>query len=129
MYVHISSIIFHLFHVLDYVVVDDPMDTTVCEGGSATFTCVIFIPFGILSSPGWLRNSTTVDMMRHTVTSNLTGGASVPIHVSSTVTVSNVTVLDDDGIPYQCGLGSAISSRATLNVVGKYLHIPCIANR
>ena len=73
-------------------------------------------------TPGWLRNGTTVDMMRHNVTSNLTGGASAPVYISGTVTVSNVTVLDD-GALYKCGLGSIISNSATLNVVGKYVYM------
>ena len=108
----------------NYVAADDPMDTTVCEGGSATFTCVILISSGFPSNPGWQRNNTSVDMTRHTVTSNLTDGATVPVYVSSAITVSNVTVLDDDGAQYQCGLGTAVTNRATLNIVGKYLHIP-----
>ena len=93
------------------------MDTTVCEGDSATFTCVVFIPSGLPSSPNWGRNGVGVDMMRHTVTSNLTGGAT-PVSVSSTVTISNVTVLDD-GVSYTCGIGSGVSNGAMLNVVGK----------
>ena len=101
-----------------YVVVDDPVDTTACEGDSGTFTCVFFIPSGIPQAPGWLRNDAAVDMMHHTVTSNLTGGTSAPAYIRSIITVSNVTVSDDDGVSYQCGFSSAISSGATLNVVG-----------
>ena len=94
------------------------MDTTVCEGDSATFTCVVFIPSGLASNPIWGRNGVVVDMMRHTVTGNVTGGATTPIDISGTVTVSNVTVLDD-GVSYTCGIGSEVSNGATLNVVGK----------
>ena len=97
------------------------MDTTACEGYSATFTCVVFIPSGIFpSSPGWLRNGAAVDMMRHTVTNNLTG-ITTPVAISGTLTVSNVTVLDDDGLLYMCGIASN-TSNATLNVVGKYIY-------
>ena len=96
------------------------MDTTVCEGDSATFSCMVFLPSGTFpSNPGWLRNGAATDMMRHTVTSNLTGGVSAPISISSTLTVSNVTVVDDNGVSYVCGSGSSISTSATLNVVGK----------
>ena len=94
------------------------MNTTVCEGDSATFTCVVFIPSGLPSSPNWGRNGAIVDMMRHSITSNLTGGATAPLSVSSTLIVSNVTLFDD-GVSYVCGIGSAISSVATVNVVGK----------
>ena len=105
----------------DYVVVEDPVDATVCEGDNATFTCVVFIPSGIFpTSPGWRRSGTTVDMIRHTITSNLTGNP--PIYVSSTVTVSNVTVLDDDSVTYECGIGSSVRN-ATLHVEGKYFFI------
>ena len=100
-----------------YVVVEDPVDTTVCEGDNATFSCVVFIPSSIFpTKPGWRRNGTIVDMMRHTVTSNLTGDA--PVYVNGTVTVSNITVLDDK-TSYQCASGSATSTGATLNVVGE----------
>ena len=95
------------------------MDTTVCEGDSATFTCVVFIPSGVPSNPLWGRNDVAVDMMHHTVTSNLTGGTVTPVSISSTLTVSNVTILDGDGVLYQCGIGSSISTSAMLNVVGK----------
>ena len=101
------------------VVVEEPVDTTVCEGDSATVTCVIFFPPGaFLSAPGWRRDGATVDGMRHTISSNLTGGVSPPISISGTITVSNVTVVDDDGVSYVCGIGSAGSGIATLNVVG-----------
>ena len=95
------------------------MDTTVCEGDHATFTCVFFVSSGFPVAPGWLRNDAVVDMMRHTVTSNLTGGTTAPVYIGSTVTVSNVTLVDDDGVSYDCGIVSIMSSSATLNVVGK----------
>ena len=101
------------------VVVQHPKNTTICQGDSATFTCVVFIPSGFPSAPTWARNGTVVDMMRHTVTGNLTGGANAPVYISSTVTVSNVTVSDDEGALYQCGVLLIISNSATLNVVGK----------
>ena len=100
------------------------MNTTVCQDDNATFTCVIFIPFGFLSVPGWSRNGVIVDTIRHTITSNLTGGsAATSTYISSTVTVSNVTVSDDDGALYQCGIGSTISNSATLNVVDKCVNM------
>ena len=94
------------------------MDITVCEGDSATFLCLIFISSGIPSNPGWLRNGAAVVMMRHTVAGNVTDGTTAPVYISSTITVNGVTVLDDDGVMYQCGVGSNVSSGATLNVVG-----------
>ena len=96
------------------------MDTTVCEGDSATFSCVFFLSIGAPSAPAWLRNDVTVDMMRHIVTNNLTDGASAPVTFSSTVIVSNVTVDDDNGVSYECGIGSTLTNNATLKVIGKY---------
>ena len=92
------------------------MDTTVCEGDSATFTCVVFIQSDEISiSPGWLRNGSNVDMIRHIVMDNRTNA--VPEYIGSTITVSNVTLFDD-GVLYQCGI-LVRSNSATLNVVGK----------
>ena len=99
------------------------MNSTVCQDDNAAFTCVIFTSFGIPLVPLWARNGTIVDMMRHTVTSNLTDGTTAPAYISGTVTVSNVTVLDDDGALYQCGFGSIISNNAALNVVGKCVYM------
>ena len=98
---------------------EHPVNTTVCEGDSATITCVIFFPSGTIpSNPLWGRNGVAVDMMHHTITSNLTDDTTTPISISSTLTVSNVTVLDSDGVFYQCGILLAVSN-AALNVVGK----------
>ena len=96
------------------------MDTTVCEGDNATFTCMVLIASGLPSNPQWGRNHTLVDRMHHTITSNLTGGEIAPITISSTLTVSSVTVVDDNGMSYACGIGVTLSSVATLTVVGKY---------
>ena len=101
-----------------YVVVQHPENTTVCQDDNAVFTCVMSIPSGTPLAPGWLRNGAAVDMICHTITSNLTGGTTAPVNISGTVTVSNVTVLDDNGILYQCGISLITSNSATLNVVG-----------
>ena len=107
-------------HVLTYVLLKDPIETTVCEGDIATFKCVVFFPSGTFpSSPGWLRNGTIVGMMRHIINSNQTGGGAAPISISSTLILSNVTVVDDNRVSYQCGSGLTSSSNATLTVVGK----------
>ena len=105
-------------YILIYVVQQHPENTTVCQDDDATFTCVVFLLSGIPSNPQWLRNDVTLDMMRHNVTGNLTGGIATPAYISGTITVSNVTVLDD-GALYKCGIGSTISNNAALNVVGK----------
>ena len=108
-------------YVCIYVVVQHPTDTTVCQDDNAAFTCVVFIQSGGLVIPGWLRNHTNVDIMRHTIVSNLTGGTTTPAYISTTVTVSNVTVFDD-GVQYQCDILSLVTSNhATLKVLGEYM--------
>ena len=101
------------------VVLQHPVNATVCQGDNATFACVVFIPSGIPSIPQWARNGSVVDVMRHIITGNITTGATAPTDASSTVTVNNVKVSNDDGALYQCGIGSGISNNATLNVLGK----------
>ena len=100
-----------------------PVDTTVCQEDDATFTCVIFIPSGIAAAPGWLKNGESVDTMHHTIVNNLTDNAAGPVYISSTLTVNSVTVLDDDGVLYQCGLLSTFTSNATLTVVGMQVYM------
>ena len=104
-----------------YVVVQHPVDTTVCQHNNATFTCVIYVQSGGLSIPAWLRNGTNVDKIRHEITDNLTNVsiAIAPAYISSRITISSVTVFDD-GVLYQCDILSFISSNsATLKVVGE----------
>ena len=69
-------------------------------------------------TPAWLRDGSSAGMMRYIVTSNLTGDNAAPAYINGSITVSNVTELDD-GAMYQCGVGSLLSNSATLNVVGK----------
>ena len=98
----------------------DPNDTTVCEGDNASFTCVVFIPANsAIISPGWLRNGMNINMTLHDLMDNQTGG-DPPIYIGFTVTVSNVRQFDD-GARYQCGLFQ-LSNNATLNVVGKFIY-------
>ena len=98
------------------------MNTTVCEGSTATFICVVFFQSGIPTAPRWRRNGVLVDvdnMMRYTIVNNLTN-ADGPAYVSSTLTVSSIAT-SDDGIMYQCGASVAISNTGLLNVAGIYV--------
>ena len=103
-----------------YVVVQHPVDTTVCQGDNAGFTCVIFIQSRGLVIPAWLRNGINVDRIRHTISDNLTNVSIAPAYISSRVAISSVTV-SDDGVQYQCDILSVFTSdSATLKVVGEY---------
>ena len=102
------------------VVEQHPMNTTVCQGDNATFTCVISISSGSIPQIGWLRNGVNVDMMRHIATTrnNRTGNNASPAHIEGTVTVINVRS-SDNGVQYQCGIVLFLSSGATLSVAGE----------
>ena len=98
--------------------VQQPMNTTVCAGSTATFTCVIFVPNGIPANPGWFINDDLVTIStRYTIISNFTDSLMTPVYISSTITVSNIAIADD-GAEYQCGVISILSYIATLNVTG-----------
>ena len=100
-----------------YYVVVDPVDTTVCEGDTATFTCVYFISVGAIAAPGWIRDGDIAVNVMY-VTSNLTRVTTTPAYVRSTVTLRKVTLLGN-GTMYQCGLVTFLSNSSTLTVVGK----------
>ena len=118
-YILINFYILLCTYIYTDVVVQHPMNTTVCEDDNAVFTCVVLVSSGTVVAPGWVRDGTNVDMMRHTVADNLTSPATSPVNISSTVTVSNVTSLDDAAL-YHCGILSFVTSNsATLTVVGK----------
>ena len=102
-------------------VVHNPKDATKCQGENVSFTCVVFISSGGVVSPVWLRNDVAV--ARHTIVTNQTEYSTAPISISSTVTISMVTALDD-GAMYHCDILSLVTSdNATLTVVGMYMHI------
>ena len=117
MQLNLHNLIF-LSQMCTYVVEKDPVNTTVCEGDNATFTCAVIISStGIATNPKWVRNGVTVvnDTINYIIMDNLTG-MTVPVNVSSTLTVINVTQLDD-GALYQCGIFHS-SNSAELNVLG-----------
>ena len=99
------------------------MNTTVCEGNTATFTCVIYYPSGTFPTvPRWSRNGellNAVNMMRYNIVDNLTD-PNPPVFVSSTLTISRTTT-SDDGM-YRCGVSGAISNIAILNVASTDVH-------
>ena len=101
------------------------MDTTVCQGDDATFSCVVFIPSGAPGEPGWLRNSIAIfnSDMRHVTNSNYSDTIDPPVYFNSVITVPNVTPANDDGVRYQCGVRGVPSNNATLHVIGECIHV------
>ena len=114
-----------MYYVLMYLhttVKEHPNDTTTCQNDNANFTCVVFQPIGSATPPGWLRDGVGLDIMRHSISSNVTRGSATPVYISSTVIVYNVTVFDN-GTLYQCDVAGLLTSDGgTLYVVGKYLY-------
>ena len=99
------------------IVVQDPVNTTVCEDNNATFTCVLFIPSGGVSAPSWLRNGVNVNSntMHHITSHNRTQSTTAPAYIYSVLTVTSVTT-SDNGVLYRCGIVLLSSSGATLKV-------------
>ena len=97
-----------------------PVDTTEHQGRNATFTCVVFVPAeaAVITKPTWVRDMDDVNMTCHIITDNQTDDCT-PVYIESMVTVINVTVDDDDGRIYQCGVISNYSNNATLHVDSK----------
>ena len=106
------------------VVEQHPVDTTVCQGDNATFTCAVSISSGSIPQIGWLRNGVNVDMMHHiaTTSNNRTGNNASPAYIEGAVTVINVRS-SDDGAQYQCGIVLFLSSNATLSVAGECIYV------
>ena len=94
------------------------MDTTVCQGANATFTCKVCVKSGFPTIPTWIRNDKTLNETRHMTTNSTTDTTMYPINISTTVTVIHVTVCDDNGTKYGCGVGGNVSD-AMLYVEGK----------
>ena len=105
-----------------YVVEQDPVDTTVCEGQDTSFTCVLEWETGIPAETRWFRNDAAASMTRHNISSNLTDNITTPASIGSAIIVFDVTNADD-GALYYCGIAAATSNNAMLNVVGKCVHM------
>ena len=103
-------------------IVQGPVDTTVCEGDNATFSCVSFTPLnGSITPVLWIRNDEHANTRIPIAdTENNRTGNDTPVYIGYTITVIAVT-LSDDGAIYQCEILTR-SEEAKLNVVGKYVN-------
>ena len=101
-----------------YIVEQDPVDTTVCEGQDASFICVVYWQTGTPAETRWFRNNVAVNMTRHNIESNLRDNPTSPANISSIITVIDV-VNADDGALYHCAIAAVTTNNATLNVVDK----------
>ena len=116
--VHLFTCISHTIYACTYnYVVVDPVDTTVCEDDTATFSCVYFLSAGAVIPIEWVRDNGLTVNQRY-VTNNVTDNTTTPAYIRSTVTLRKVTLLDN-GTMYQCGITTFLSSSSTLIVVGR----------
>ena len=107
-------------------VIESPQSQSVCEGGTAEFTCVIMFPNG--TTPvvaAWFTDSGSTDgLPGHTRTDDV-NGRSAPALVNNILTVSNVNI-SINGAFYICGVvvdtGFVGSNRSILTVLGKYTY-------
>ena len=117
---------YHIYHsCVDFR--QHPVDTTVCQGDDATFTCVVFIPFGAtLTLPTWVRDMPDDNnTMRYSMTNNKTD-ETTPAYIENTLTVTNVMARTDNGSIYKCCVvSSECSNNSTLRVESKCILMSC----
>ena len=116
---------YHIYHsCVDFH--QHPVDTTVCQGDDATFTCVVFIPSGAtLILPTWVRDMQDVNnTMHHIMTDNQTD-ETTPVYIENTLTVINVMARTDNGKIYKCCVFSECSNNLTLRVESKCILMSC----
>ena len=107
------------------VVIQPPQNQSVCEGGTAQFTCVVMFTS---ISPGratWFTNDGNNDAsgeLRHSVTHD-SNRRSAPANVTNVLTVTNVS-FSDNGADYICIQGrNAESDTVFLNVFGELVKL------
>ena len=109
---------------MSLVIIQSPENQTVCEGGTATFTCIVMFPNGSDLEPvNWVTNGGRTNALidsRHTATNDI-NGHSAPADVINMLTITNVGA-DDNGADYSCTQGffdPVRSNTSLLTVVGK----------
>ena len=109
---------------MSLVIIQSPENQTVCEGGTATFTCIVMFPNGSYLEPAnWATNGGRTNVLldnRHTATNDI-NGRSAPADVINVVTITNVGA-GDNGADYGCAQGvfdPVQSNTSLLTVVGK----------
>lgn len=116
---------YHIYHsCVDFH--QHPVDTTVCQGDDATFTCVVFIPSGAtISLPKWESDMQDINnTMHHSMTDNQTD-ETTPVYIENTLTVINVMASTDNGRIYKCCVSSECSNSSTLRVESKCILMSC----
>ena len=125
----IGALIHIITSVLSYLVIlQSPQNQSVCEGGTATFTCTVMFPSGTIPSGAlWGTNNGQVAIMANEVYSvnNDVNGRSAPANVTNMLTVTNVSI-SDNGADFVCAVGvvnPVASSAVFLKLIGKQVNL------
>ena len=107
------------------VIIQPPQDQSVCEGGTAQFTCVVMFTNVSLSRATWFTNDGNTDAsgeLRHSLTDDR-DGRSAPANVTTVLTVTNVS-FSDNGADYICTQGrNEESDIVFLTVFGEFMKL------
>ena len=106
------------------VTIQSPQNVSMCEGGTATFTCVVMWSDGLTPSPAtWATNNGLNDVSGdpgHVITNDY-DGRPAPTIVTTILTVTNVNS-SNNGSDYVCGQGVSVRSATVfLTVLGELL--------
>ena len=116
-----------LYLSLSYtVIIRSPVNQSVCVGGTVNFTCAVMFTSGLLGPANWFTNNGnifTIALPGHTRTDD-SNGRSAPANVTTVLTVTNVSISDNEA-DYFCAQGlNERSDTVFLTVFGKFrLHI------
>ena len=113
---YIASIMICML-ILCIALVQPPQDQSVCEGGTASFACVILFPNGTTpGNPTWLDENGNDIRSNYDVSDEVDGQT-----VTSILTVTNVSFSDDEDSFLCVRVGSPRSNVSFLYVLGKCL--------
>ena len=116
--------------ILCTVIIQHPLNQSVCEGETVNFTCVIMFPDGSSSFGGafWVddNNNLITSTPPRVITTDDSNGRSAPANVTNMLTVTNVSI-SDNGSVYICsrlvdGVYVIRSDPSILTILGKQLY-------
>ena len=105
------------------VITTQPVNSTVCVGESASFTCVVDRNGGVpITATGWqifdIAFISVIGRYRHMTSATINGDI-----ITDVLTVSDV-MLSDDGAQYRCRpTDDETSNIVFLNVIGKDMYV------
>ena len=94
------------FSYMYIVVIRSPVNQSTCAGETVNFTCVVMFTSGSPGPAGWFTNNGTNDASRelgHSLSDD-SNGRSAPANVTTVLTVTNVSISDNEA-DYFCTQG------------------------